>query len=141
MKKGFTLIEIAVVLGILVILMGISIQSIYGIKAYKQKLAVKNFVSDLNSARGYAVANNKKVSVKISEDYYSYEVNDDFILQKLPEGLILEPETKEYKDIVFTRKGVSSREAGRTINFKTERKTYTVTISPVSGKVRLSSGN
>lgn len=141
MKKGFTLIEITVVLGILVILMGISIQSIYGIKAYKQKLAVKNFVSDLNSARGYAVANNKKVSVKISEDYYSYEVNDDFILQKLPGGLILEPETKEYKDIVFTRKGVSSREAGRTINFKTERKTYTVTISPVSGKVRLSSGN
>lgn len=140
MKKGFTLIEIAVVLGILVILMGISIQSIYGIKAYKQKLAVKNFVSDLNSARGYAVANNKKVSVKISEDYYSYEVNDDFILQKLPGGLILEPETKEYKDIVFTRKGVSSREAGRTINFKTERKTYTVTISPVSGKVRLRSG-
>lgn len=141
MKKGFTLIEIVVILGILVILMGISIQSINGVRTYRQKLAVKNFISDLNSARGYAVANNKKVSVKISEDYYSYEVNDDFILQKLPGGLILEPETKEYKDIVFTRKGVSSREAGRTINFKTERKTYTVTISPVSGKVRLSSGN
>lgn len=141
MKKGFTLIEIVVVLGILVILMGISIQSINGVKAYKQKLAVKNFVSDLNSARGYAVANNKIVSIKISEDSYSYEINDDFILQKLPEGLILKPETKEYKDIVFTRKGVSSSEAGRTINFITERKTYIVTISPVSGKVRLSSGN
>ncbi|EGY76371.1 prepilin-type N-terminal cleavage/methylation domain-containing protein [Peptoniphilus indolicus] len=140
MKKGFTLIEIVVILGILVILMGISIQSINGVRTYRQKLAVKNFISDLNSARGYAVANNKRVSVKISEDSYSYEINDDFIFQKLPEGLILEPETKEYKDIVFTRKGVSSREAGRTINFKTERKTYTVTISPVSGKVRLRSG-
>ena len=35
--------------------------------------------------------NNKRVSVKISEDSYSYEINDDFIFQKLPEGLILEP--------------------------------------------------
>ncbi|MBL7574931.1 prepilin-type N-terminal cleavage/methylation domain-containing protein [Peptoniphilus asaccharolyticus DSM 20463] len=137
MKRGFTLIELVVVLGIVVILFSVGLSSIRGVNSYKQKIAVKNFIADLNVARGFAISNNSEITVKITPTSYEYDLNGEKFFKELPNGLELVPETKDFKDIVFTRRGVSSNEAGRTIDFRTDKKTYTVTIAPVTGKVRI----
>lgn len=137
MKKGFTLIEIVIVFAILCILLGASVQSARGLNSFRNKIEVKKFISELQSARNMAIASRKVTKVVLNNTEYSVITQDQIQTHKLPKGMYIQSMKNEDNDIIFTIKGRPSNKTSRTINIKCVNKTYEITVSPVTGKVNL----
>lgn len=133
MKKGFTFIELVIVLGIFVILFSVGINSIYGLNGYKEKLEVKNFMYEINSARSYAISHRKSTRIALDENSYTVFYDENGETHNLPNGMSL----NTGEDIVFTNRGRASKNTPRTVIIKGKNKNYTLTIQVVSGKVEL----
>lgn len=135
-KKGFSLIEVVIVIGIIGILMQVGMNSYTGLSSFRSKMEVKKLALDLKNARNLAIATRHKSVVSLGEDSYTIKTKNDTKKYEFPKGLKIVSQNNE-GDIIFTPKGRSSSKTARTIIIKSNKKEYVITISPVSGKVNI----
>lgn len=137
--KGYTMIELIVVLALFSLLFSIAIPNSYFVSRVKEIQELKEFKGDVLLARNQAIVKGKTHYFKLD-----YPNNCYFIISEGNEvkrcyfesgvTLIHNPAVTE---IVFTRSGVPS--LGNTIKLKTrDNQRYKLVVNPVSGKITLS---
>lgn len=128
--KGFTLIEIIVVISLIGIILGVGIVKLNFINNYSEKLEVNNVVNTLNFARSNSISTGENHSVRFQGKniiLYSNIENKEIKLEHIK---LFNTET-----VTFTSTGAPKEAC--TLEFRGNKK-YTITIGVATGKVSLS---
>ncbi len=136
MKRAFTLIELVISVSIVSILLTIGFMSFRTVGSIEAKKDLKKIVNHIKFARNMAISEKSQSQVNFTGDN-TYEIicTDYREVFHYSEKLKL-LNTKDI-ELVFTFKGVSSRDTAQTLYFKIKDKMYEITIEPVTGKVNL----
>lgn len=145
-KKGYTLIELIVVLALFSILLIISIPNISLLISYREYNEIKNFEKDLKYSRAKALVENTPVEFKIDVPNNKYKIiqkNKIIKEYNFKNGVKLNyitisssKQTSGESSIVFKTTGAPST-AG-TINFSTKNYgIYNVTIEVATGRINI----
>lgn len=138
-NKGYTLIELIVVLALFSILFSIAIPNLNFVSRTQELQELKEFKRDVLFARNQAIVKGKIHYFKLDYTKNSYFIMSDGIEIKrcyFDNGvsLINNPAVIE---IVFTSSGVPK--LGNTIKLKTsDNQRYKLVVNPVTGKISLS---
>jgi Tfp pilus assembly protein FimT len=149
-KNSFTLIEMLVVLGIMVLIAGLSLPFFSGFaKGARLKQAAKEVSSVFRTARNLAVTQHQEHSVQFVIDdetvqYYISEANDTLVEKKhtLPAGVTIcrpsqpsESITFENNKVTFKTTGSIDGSGGALWLSDSQGKFKRISILPASGRV------
>ena len=145
--RGYTLIELVIVLALFSILITISVPNFGLLRAYKETQELKEFKRDILFARNQAIVVGEPHKILIDYDlnYYSIVKNGETIKSHyFSSGVkvvkkIFHIEESSINDIDFNRTGRPSN-AGTIFLKNSKSEYYRITISPASGNVNLYRG-
>lgn len=135
--KGFTLIELVIVIAIISILSAFALLNSKNFNTYLEKQELKSIIININQTKNFALSSRERQSVTFNERTYTSSIkNEEFELKKI-EFLQGESNTKEF---IFTENGRpamndSNNPTAGTIAFKGKEKTYLLKLRPVTGKI------
>ncbi|WBW50566.1 prepilin-type N-terminal cleavage/methylation domain-containing protein [Peptoniphilus equinus] len=131
MKRGFTLIELVLVLGIMGLLVSAVGLNFKAVSAYQHRTETRALARRIRTARSTAVATRSTVSVSFREDGYTVQGQGPY---RLPQGMHLTSNVSE--DLQFNKYGIPSIEGkARTLTITYQGQSIVITIAPVTGKV------
>lgn len=131
-KKGYTLLELLVVIALFSLVLSIALPKGNLYAAYLEKTELKELKSDLLYSRNKAIVDNRVYIVYFSsKDCYQIKLNNQVIKRKELKTL----NVSGLKEIRFTAAGVPTQ-AG-SLNVSGKRKNYKITISPITGGIRI----
>lgn len=142
-NRGFTLIELILVLGILLIFTSVSILHYGVLEQYQAKQELKQLIQTIERTKNDALIHHYSSSVNIFSDGYSVKWKNESWERKFPQKLKIT--YRNISSISFNESGriagdsFSQNSAGRIV-FQAESKYYTITISPVTGRIILYKG-
>lgn len=135
MKKGFTLIEMVLVVGILLVIMSVGIHSLNLVSRFNNSKYIEEIAGNIRYARNLALANKEDCMLTFNEDNTYTIIQKDFV------------ETYDYskeitnnlsgKIIRFNRRGAPHYKTSQTLVFYTKNRKYEITITPVTGEVNI----
>ena len=137
-KRGYTLIELLMVVALLSLLLFIAVPRFSFVHAMREKQEIKYLYKDLLYARNKAVVEKKSISFDIDLAKNSYKISEgtkEIKKVNLKNGVILEGCTKE--NLLFNRIGSSGNNA-QTITFRTRSGDwYQITIPVATPNITL----
>lgn len=137
--KGFTLIELVIVIAIISILSVFALLNSKNFNTYLEKQELKSIIININQTKNFALSSRERQSVAFNDNTYTSSIkNEEFEFKKL-EFLQGESNTNE---IIFTENGRpamsdSNNPTAGTIAFKGKEKIYLIKLRPVTGKIRV----
>ena len=140
-KKGYTLIEILIVVALFSILLSICFPNLSLFQNIREKQEISEFKKDLLFARNNAILENKRYIVYFYYDTNSYSIktseNSPTIKSKtFDHGLKLNGDKEVVGSFVFTPSGTTDNSG--TIYIDTiKNKNYIITLTPVTGRIEI----
>lgn len=140
-KKGYTLIEILIVIALFSILLFICFPSLNLFQDIREKQEISEFKKDLLFARNSAIVENKRYMVYFNYNGNAYTIkkgeNSPSIKNKtFNHGLQLNGGKEVVGSFVFTPSGTT--DSGGTIYIDTIRnKSYIITLTPATGRIEI----
>lgn len=138
-KKGYTLLELMVVLAIIGIILSISVPNTSLFKKIKEKQEINGLKKDLIYARNRAITERKIYDVRFNLTNNSYQIRSNFtepifISKNFSSGIRFGDDS--IKSLRFNPTGRPAN-AGTIILFSCDKSVYRITISPVTGRVEV----
>lgn len=144
--KGYTLVELIVVIALIGIVLSIAIPSIKMVFSTSEKKELMEFKRDLIFARNSAVMENGIYSIELNivKNQYSvinHKVSDKKLVKKkeFVNGIILEADNLDHHVTFYPTGSVEKAGSIKLSNRKNE-KIY-ITITPATGKINLKFNN
>ncbi|MDY0234539.1 MAG: GspH/FimT family protein [Gudongella sp.] len=140
-KKGYTLIELIVVLALFSLLLTIAIPNSKAFKTYNQNQQLRIFEKDIRQARNKAIIENKAIGAYFYITKNSYEIKyigGEKILERELYGGV-EFKSKNFTNYIFNPNGAIGN-AG-TVIIKKGSENYELAIAPVTSKISLRKDN
>lgn len=140
--KGFSLIELIIVISILSILLIIPMFKGNSILSYKERIELKEFKNDINYARNKAIIESKLYRVKINCEENSYTIYksgssvESVKKKELTEGIKINYTNIRNDEIEFSHSG-APLEAGTIFLENKQEQGIEITITPATGKVNI----
>lgn len=136
MKKGFTLIELVIILAIVSILFSITSLSFKNSNYYSAKKELQMIKKDLEFTRNLSMARAKESEFLIDENQYEITCGDFKEKKEFSKYLVLTSKGNT-KSFQFSKRGTPKFAGSGTIMFMIKDKDYKITVEPVTGKVNL----
>lgn len=139
MKKyrGYTLLELVVVVSIILILISISVNTFASVAGLREKMEIRRVHRDILSTRTLAKREAKYVSIDFSERGYSIYAGDSSVANKEYKEIKFLQDESNRVTVSFTNRGIPAFDGAGTLYFLGRNKKYKITIVPVSGSVNL----
>lgn len=137
-NKGYTLIELIVVLALFSLLLTIAIPNSKAFKSYNQNKQLRILEKDLRQARNTAIIENKTIRVYFSSQKNSYIIeynSGEKILQREFSNGVEIKDTSNTATIQFNSNGRAG--IAGTIKIKKGSEDYEVAVAPVISKISL----
>lgn len=135
-KRGFSLIELVLVISIISIILGVLSISFNRKEVYSAKKDLYNIKRNLEVARNMAIAKKKVSTIKFYENKYIIDC-DNFKKEYEYSNLLIIGKESNINKIIFTKKGIPDINGSGTIVFILKKDIYKITIEPITGKVNL----
>ena len=135
--KGYTLLELIVVVSIILILISISVNTFASMAGLKEKMEIKRVHRDILSTRTLAKRESKYVNITFSERGYSIYTEDKSVASKELKEIKFSTGESNRVTISFTNRGIPAFDGAGTLYFLGRNKKYKITVVPVSGSVNL----
>lgn len=133
MKRGFSLLEVLVTLGILALLFAVILPNFSYVQDKKEKMKMEEMTTNLLRARRLALEGHVPIQAQFKrENYGLYKKSTCLFSEDYGESLQL---ISEEAGIRFTSTGRPDNTA-RSLIFKGKRKAYRLIVAPVTGQVR-----
>lgn len=134
-NKGFTLIELIIVISIICIILGIAIPKITGITNLNERKEAEKLVDDLKYARNMAIKIGDYVNFKIENKNYKIFSKEKNFKDVDLKFLSLEKEP-QFNKFTWTKRGASSYRGQGTLILYGKNK-YIISVAPVTGNINL----
>lgn len=137
-SKGFTLIELVITIGIILVLLSISVLNFNVRDRIEARQQLKTLALDIKFVKNYAQVNNCRTSLKIENDGYTVKFGDK--IKTIKFNKLIKLKSTNVYDINFTSSGkpsyISKNNSAGTIVYSIgDKKTITIKVLPVTGKV------
>ena len=136
MKKGFTLIELVMVISVILIIISFSSFTFANSKTYRAKEEIRKIKKDIEFTRNLAMSNREDAHFLINNDFYEIKCKDIYEKRKIRYIKFLNNKSN-ISDISFTRNGSTKFDGSGTLVFEINNKNYYITIEPITGRVNL----
>ncbi len=131
LKKGYSLIELVLVIGIISILISISVLNFGIIDSYIGKNTVNRFAMDIRRCRNLAIESNYYSTLTYDSSGYNYSCNgNDSEFFDFPKGTSISEST-----LKFNNRGIPSKDTPRTIVISVKNRDYSISIEHVTGRI------
>lgn len=135
--RGFSLLELIMVMAIMAILLSVGIFKANPLETYKAKNQIKELALNIDYVRNFSQRTGTRSSLLINNEGYSFDLGGE--KNEIKFSKLLEVYEKNLDKITFTELGKpafpkESNTSGHII-FKIKDKFYKITVVPVTGKV------
>lgn len=136
-KRGFTLIELILVVSIVSILISTAFYGVKNLSIFKEKHEVERIVDDIKSTRTLAMRMKDVAKIEFNSIGYKQYLGKDIQFEYDLGVLNIISFPYENKSFSFTKRGSPSYEGPGTLVLGGKNKIYTITVAPVTGNVSL----
>ena len=133
-KRGISLVEILVVLGILALFLAVGVPRLSFIQKYKEEKKMEELVINTMKARRLALDSYQLVGVTFDSQKYWVEREEEPIYESTYGGQLY-LKGKACK-VYFTRNGRPDYQSAQSLYFQGKYHNYKLIIAPVTGQVR-----
>lgn len=138
-KKGYTLIEIVVVIALLGIILSIALPNMNFYKKFMEKQEIAEFRKDLLYARSMAIIENTRYYVNFSKENNSYSINTGETSPTIKRKVFangLKLNNNEVGHFIFNPSGAAGN--SNTIYIKSNRnQMYVISLSPATSRIEI----
>lgn len=138
-KKGYTLIELLIVIALFSILLSIALPNLAFYRNIMERQEISEFKKDLLFARNSAIVENKSYTVAFNHERNSYNIKTGsrppIKSKTFNHGLKL-TENKLANSFIFTPSGATANSNTIYINTKKDKR-YVVTLTPATGRIEI----